>query len=251
MPVPESWQAMAAQELFFYRNYSPELQSRFWFMLNVFAREKHFFGAGGLEIRDEHRVVISGCAVRLVLFLGISAYDRLTEIVVYPRAFRRPQEKEIYLGEAHHWGTVVLSWPAVLEGLRRPCDGHDTALHEFAHVLDRASGEFDGTPVLRSRADYLRWGEVFSAAFQRLRQGGWKERSVLREYGAENEAEFFAVSVEAFFERPGLMRRMLPEMYQELRRYFGFDPAEDPRCAGLDPGREIEKYPAPGGATDV
>jgi Mlc titration factor MtfA (ptsG expression regulator) len=133
---------------------------------------------------------------------------------------------------------VVLSWPAVLEGLRRPCDGHDTALHEFAHVLDRASGAFDGTPVLDNRRDYQSWARVFSTSFQALRSGQWRERMVLRDYGAENEAEFFAVAVEAFFERPALMRRLLPELYAELRKYFRFDPAQDPCSAGLNPASQ-------------
>ncbi|RME25534.1 MAG: hypothetical protein D6806_07700, partial [Deltaproteobacteria bacterium] len=153
-PFPPEWEKILARRLWFYRHYPPELAARFRTLVYLFAREKHFIGAGDWRVDDDQRVTISGCAMRLALFLGIEAYDRLTEIIVYPHAFRRPEDEGIYLGEADDWGTVVLSWPAVLEGLRRPCDGHDTALHEFAHVLDRASGYFDGTPNLRRGADY-------------------------------------------------------------------------------------------------
>jgi len=234
-PFPESWRGIIEKRLPFYRNYPDPLAGRFRSLLWLFAREKYFIGAGGLSIEDEHRAVISGCAARLVLFIGLQAYDRLTEIVVYPHAFKRREDGEALLGEAHDWGTVVLSWPAVLDGLRRPCDGHDTALHEFAHVLDRSSGFFDGTPPLGRRRHYRDWARIMSEHFQKLRRHGWREDKVLRFYGAENEAEFFAVATEAFFERPRLMRRLLPQLYAVLRRFYRFDPAEDPRCAGSPP----------------
>ena len=52
-------------------------------------------------------------------------------------------------------------------------------------------------------------------------------RRVLRNYGAQNEAEFFAVATEAFYEKPEQMKRRTPELYEELSRFFGVDPAGD------------------------
>ncbi len=49
----------------------------------------------------------------------------------------------------------------------------------------------------------------------------WRGRSVLRKYAGTNEAEFFAVAVETFFERPGALRRATPELYAILEEYFG------------------------------
>ena len=231
-PFPVEWETHLAH-LPFYRRLDPELGARFREMLKIFVWEKHFFGAGGFEVTDRHKVIISAAAVRLVLHLSLDYYDRLTEIVVYPGAFRRPGDDDdgsVLLGEAHDWGTVVLSWPAVVHGLANPCDGHDTAAHEFAHVLDRAAGRFNGTPELRATADYAVWAEVMNEHFQNLREGDLLESSVMREYGAKNEAEFFAVATESFFERPVVMRERTPELYAELSRFYGFDPAERPIC---------------------
>jgi Mlc titration factor MtfA (ptsG expression regulator) len=47
---------------------------------------------------------------------------------------------------------------------------------------------------------------------------------VLRAYGATNEAEFFAVATEAFFERPARLKARAPDLYEELRKYFRVDP---------------------------
>jgi Mlc titration factor MtfA (ptsG expression regulator) len=178
-----------------------------------------------MTITDEVKVTIAAAAARLILRLDVSLYDDLTEIVVYPEAYRHPDAADAaVLGEAHHWGTVVLAWRAVLDGLRDHDDGHDTALHEFAHVLDRVDGAFDGAPTLRAHEHYRPWAEAMSRHYAKLRRRDKRTRSVLRDYGASNEAEFFAVATEAFFERPARMKERAPDLYAELARFYGGEP---------------------------
>lgn len=240
-PFPTAWEEILRRKVRFYGMLRPDRAERLRKLIQIFVAEKPFFGAAGLEITDEIRVVVAAAAARLVLHLDLSLYDDLREVVVYPyEALRHPKRRDDgpFLGEAHSFGTVVLSWPAVEAGLANPCDGHDTATHEFAHVLDHADGGFDGTPPLRAREHYRAWAEVMARRFTRLRGGGRAERRVLRMYGAKNEAEFFAVATEAFFERPERMRRETPDLYEELRRFFGFAPQEDPTCDQTDPAAD-------------
>lgn len=244
-PFPAAWHAHLEAHVPFYATLPGPLRERFLSDLKIFAWEKHFIGAGGQEITDEIRVVISAAAVRLVLRLGISMYDRLTEIIVYPSHYQHPEGEGVIFGEAHAWGTVVLSWEAVRRGLANPEDGRDTAIHEFAHVLDRATGSFNGTPELRAREHYRPWAEVMSRHFLSLRRRGRKHRRILRAYGATNEAEFFAVTTEVFFERPDALARRLPDLYQELRRFYGFDPAGDEGGSAGSPERP-DREQAPG-----
>ena len=205
---------------------SGELRERFLERLKIFVWEKHWIEAGGMTITDEVRVVIAAAAVRLTLHQGENAYNDLTEIVVYPSHYHHPGDNEsVVFGEAHQWGTVVLSWDAVISGLATPNDGHDTATHEFAHVLDRVDGSFDGTPDLRARDHFRPWAAIMSQHFLALRDGDKDERRVLRNYGATNEAEFFAVATESFFEKPNQMKKRTPKLYEELSRFYGFDPA--------------------------
>jgi len=184
-----------------------------------------------MEITDGVRVVVGACAVRLILNLGLSYNDRLTEIIVYPYVYSHRDDNCPILGEAQNWGTVVLSRPAVLQGLADPRNEHDNALHEFAHVLDRATGEFDGTPKLKSSKDYRRWAKIMSRHYLRLRQGASPEIDFLRPYGALNEAEFFAVITEAYFEKPDQLKKHLSDLYAELQEFYGGDPGfeKEPR----------------------
>ena len=50
--------------------------------------------------------------------------------------------------------------------------------------------------------------------------------TLLDTYGATDPAEFFAVSVEAFFEQPRALRARHPRLYAELQKYFQQNPAD-------------------------
>jgi Mlc titration factor MtfA (ptsG expression regulator) len=243
-PLPPEWLPVLERRVPFFARLAGAERDRFLELLKLFVWEKHFIGASGLEVSDEIRVTIGACAVRLILHRDLDHYDRLTEIVVYPHDYRHPERDGVILGEAHDWGTVVLSWPAVQQGLANERDGLDTATHEFAHVLDRADGGFDGTPVLPSLLHYGAWARALSHHFLALRGRGRAQRRVLREYGATNEAEFFAVATEAFFEKPRQMRAETPELYAELARFFGSDPAGEERPAAA-PGPRGRKFGLP------
>ena len=54
-----------------------------------------------------------------------------------------------------------------------------------------------------------------------------ERNKVLRDYGATNEAEFFAVATESYFEKPRQMRTHAPDLYRELQEFYGGDPAAE------------------------
>ena len=205
-----------------------ERREKFLRDLKIFAWEKTFIGARGMKIIDEVKVTISAAAARLILFLDLSHYDRLTEIVVYPFHYKHPEKfddsEQVFFGEAHTWGVVVLSWPAVKYDILTTEDWRDTATHEFAHALDIATGSFDGTPKLRHFKDYREWAEVMEEHFNALRGGDPILSELLSSYAMKNEAEFFAVATEVFFGNPLQMKRDAPELYRILRKFYGWDP---------------------------
>ena len=84
----------------------------------------------------------------------------------------------------------------------------------------------DGLPVLRESADYAEWAEVLSKEYEslliRVDKG---TNTVIDGYGAVSPSEFFAVVTESFFEKPMQMKNELPDLYQQLERYYNLDPA--------------------------
>ena len=111
------------------------------------------------------------------------------------------------MGESWTSGVVVLSWHDVQAGASDIHDGQNLVLHEFAHQLDREDGAINGTPLLEQRSQYLAWGRVLNAEYERLIRDSRLGRStVLDDYGATDPAEFFAVATECFFEKPRVLR---------------------------------------------
>jgi Mlc titration factor MtfA (ptsG expression regulator) len=61
----------------------------------------------------------------------------------------------------------------------------------------------------------------------------WGKYRLLGEYAATNEAEFFAVITELYFNRPRTLQRHFPDLYQVFRAFYRLDTALF--FAALDP----------------
>lgn len=238
-PFPDAFRALIAARVPLARQLTAEEQTKLEALVRVFLSEKTFEGAGGLELTDEMRVVIAARACLLLLHrvdTDSPLYPDLASIIVYPSAYRsRQQRREGYvviegdearLGESWQRGVVVLAWDSVLAGGANSADGHDVVLHEFAHQLDAEDGVMDGTPELDSSERYAAWSRVAGEEYAELRGAVEQHHKTnIDPYGATNGPEFFAVVVEAFFEKPQQLERQHPELYTELTAFFRFDPA--------------------------
>jgi MtfA peptidase len=216
-------------------------------LVRIFNSEKVFEAAGGLTLTDEMRVSIAGRACLLLLGrveLDEPIYPELDTVIVYPSSYKAPvREQEGYvtlegeqhrLGESWTRGVVVLSWAAARAGAANAVDGHDVVLHEFAHQLDAEDGGMDGTPELGALERYAVWSRVAGAEYAALLDDVEHHRKTsIDVYGATNAAEFFAVVVEQFFEKPRSLARLHPELYRELAAFFRFDPVERLAVAAL------------------
>jgi len=105
-------------------------------------------------------------------------------------------------------------------------DGHNVVFHEFAHQIDDLSGRTDGVPNLDRTQSFADWERTFVTAYESHVQNVQAGRkTVLDAYGAEGPEEFFAVSVEAFFEKPGALEQKEPAVYAQLVLLFRLDPS--------------------------
>jgi Mlc titration factor MtfA (ptsG expression regulator) len=238
-PVAAAWRAIVERNLPIFRRLPPADQAELLSHVQVFLAEKIFEGCGGLRLTDEIRVTIAAQACLLLLHRETDYYPTLTTILVYPTGYAVEVEEPIAPGiweegDDHRLGhtgrrlnAMVLAWDSAKHGAADPADGENLVLHEFAHQLDFENAADDGTPALRTRAEYLAWARVMGAEFEALRAAEEADApTVLDTYGAENPSEFFAVATEAFFERPSALRAKHPELYAALQRFFRQDPAQ-------------------------
>jgi Mlc titration factor MtfA (ptsG expression regulator) len=262
-PFPQAWRHVLRRRVPLYRQLPPDLQLQLRRRVLEFLAEKPFLGCAGLVVTDEMRVTIAAQACLLRLNSAGPLFPELRQVLVYPGAFlvdrvhAAPggvlrEERRALAGESWQQGQVILSWQDVLDGARVPDDGHNVVLHEFAHQLDQETGAANGAPLLGSRAAHARWARVMRREFaglqarQRARdavrehaQAGWAwsgqspepapappPDDLISDYGATNEAEFFAVVTEVFYEQPHALGARHPELFALLRDYYRVDPRE-------------------------
>jgi MtfA peptidase len=237
IPFPAAWLEIIERNVRFYACLPDVDRQELRGLVQIFVAEKTFEGCGGLELTDEIKVTIAAQACLLLLHRQTDIYPRLVTILVYPSAYLARAVKPIggpmvlegesaRLGESWTSGVVVLSWNDVKAGASDIHDGQNLVLHEFAHQLDREDGAINGTPLLEQKSQYLAWARVLSAEYERLQRDSWAGRStVLDDYGATDPAEFFAVATECFFEKPRVLKKRHPALYEELKTFYRQDPA--------------------------
>ena len=238
-PFSNEWLKIIKRNVAFFVRLAATDQAELLDHIQIFLTEKNFEGCAGQEITDEVRVTVAVQACLLLLHRKTDYFPRLLTILVYPSTYladeQRPVTAEIWEeGKSHRagetartMGSMVLAWDAVKSGAADPSDGKNVVLHEFAHQLDYENFAADGTPALATRQQQLAWREVMRTEFASLRAAeATGIPTLLDTYGATNAAEFFAVSTEAFFERPVRLRSQHPRLYSELQKYFRQDPIE-------------------------
>ncbi len=229
----ESWRPVLSAGFAHWNLLAPEELGRMEALVAKFFHDTNWDPAKGFDLTDEIKVLISAQASMLLLGLDIDEYPRLSSVIVHPATVRlrgtHYQGSGIYSsgtqhlsGQASPRGSVVLSWAAARTGANNPDRGQNVVYHEFAHRLDMLDGVTDGTPPLEDEAARQRWAEVCTRAYDTVRAEG---SPVLRPYAGTNPAEFFAVATEAFFNRPIELCEHEPELFDELRFFYGQDPA--------------------------
>jgi len=216
--------------------------------------DKQMSGAADLVLTDEIQVNIAVQASLPVLNLGIDWYRGWKEIIVYPGEFLVPRNVtdddgvvheyvEPIVGEAWDRGPLLVSWHDAQHSATGAAAASSVVIHEFVHKLDLLDGAADGIPPFSALQKALtpeRWYSGLQRAFDRFVAELEMIESQLPEgfgsdpadedryyahlpfdaYAGEDEAEFFAVSSEAFFVAPRKMQQTFPEWYALLTEFF-------------------------------
>ena len=230
-PFPGEWREFLLEAYDHYERLPEEWRPRFEQDLRLFLSEKRVTGVG-VEATDELRLLVAASAVTLSLGWPEYEWRQLTEVLLYGDDFDRDYTvgEEELSGQAHGWGTVILSVPSLYQSFEYPDDAYHVGIHEFAHILDVDHTHFDGIPVGLDGDLARQWVEVAEKEMEHLRR---RRRSAFDDYGAHDPVEFLGVAVEAFFEMPQVVRRHHREVYDILSEYFGQDPAAWDDARGL------------------
>ena len=235
--LPAGAPALLEAHVAFYRKLDAAQRTRFESRLRDFLARTKVTGVGGVIVSDLDRLLVAASAIIPIAAFPDWQYNNISEVLLYPNTFNRDFATEGadrnvlgMVGNGALNGEMILSQHALREGFASD-DGYNTGIHEFVHLLDKADGATDGIPeYLLTKQYVLPWLTEMHRTMAAMREGD----TDINPYGATNEAEFFAVVSEYFFEKPEALQEHHPVLFALLSKMFrpgatADEPADDTR----------------------
>lgn len=207
----------------YYQRLDPVLKEKFEARLEQFRSKKKFMRNGGGPLPDGVILMISATAVQISFGLDQFTFPHFNTIIVYPDTYISPFLNAKAKGEVNPKGALVLSWQDYLEGYKNYDDGYNVGLHEMAHVLFLENLIPNREYKFLSETFLEKWRNEAESQLERFNEPGKK---FLRKYASVDMHELFAVSVEAFFEKPDAFCKAQPQLYHTLRGLLNQDPRD-------------------------
>jgi Mlc titration factor MtfA (ptsG expression regulator) len=194
----------------YFQNLNDNEKDLFIRRVNTFLKMKKWIGKNDLSVDLHKRVIISASAIQLTFGLETFLMPHFTTIEVYPDIYLNTRTGNRHKGEVNSFGLVRLSWNYFEAGYEKDDDKINLGLHEMAHALDISS--------LTKTSEYLmylfaRFRLNYKENYYKFLDGKFK---FLREYGKDNQREFFAVLIETYFENPKELHENIPDLYLDL-----------------------------------
>jgi Mlc titration factor MtfA (ptsG expression regulator) len=225
---PEAWKKILEGKVLFYHNLSAEDKNRFEKDVVRFLNNVRISGVN-TEVDITDKLLVASSATIPVFGFPDWDYTFLDEVLLYPASFDskytiNSKEESItgMVGSGSMEGKMILSKPSLHRGFDNTTDKQNVGIHEFVHLIDKEDGSIDGIPSFLNGKEYaLPWLRLIQKKTADIIRG----KSDINEYGATHEREFLPVACEYFFERPQLLQKNHPELYELLSKAFKQDTA--------------------------
>lgn len=222
-PFPSLWRSILLNKVNFYHALSSDERALFENKIQEFLLNCKITGVEvSIDIAD--KILVAASAIIPVFRFPEWRYSNLNEVLIYPNHFNEHFEtsgegRNILgmVGTGYMEGKMILSKSALHHGFANETDKKNTAIHEFIHLIDKLDGSVDGVPALLLEKQYtIPWLDLINKKNDEI----YKKKSDINPYGGTNRAEFFAVASEYFFERPKLLAKKNPVLYEAMEEIF-------------------------------
>ena len=227
-PFPSDWKIILNRYVSFYNSLSGEEKNRFEYKVQEFLLNCRITGID-TSIDTTDKLLVASSAVIPIFQFDDWKYSNIHEVLLYPSMFNENFETDGsdrgilgMVGSGYMEGKMILSKPALRYGFKNESDKKNTAIHEFVHLIDKTDGSVDGIPsVLLEKQYAIPWIDLINKKIDEIYDG----KSDINPYGGTDRAEFFSVVSEYFFERPKLLAKNHPDLYNLLEKIFKQDMA--------------------------
>ena len=218
---PGEWREFLLARSAFFRGLDPGGQSRFERDIRLFLAETRITGTGGRPVSWRTRLLIAAAAAAMLHGRPDWEPPIHDGVTVYPgHAFDRNYQagKGNIAGQAPAGGPLLVAEESLEQGFADARDGYNVGIHELAHFFDLEARKA-GMELQLSAGKRSPWPMLIDREYGRHDFGA----SALPAYAAQNEAEFFAVASEVFFEDPWSLQGSHSSLFALLKEFYGQD----------------------------
>ncbi len=220
---PNEWRIVLLEKVLFYNSINDEEKKQFEFKVHEFLLNCRITPID-TSIDTEDKILVAASAAIPIFAFPEWKYINLQEVLIYPSTFNEKFDTVGHgrnilgmVGTGYMEGKMILSKEALKAGFRNDTDKRNTAIHEFAHLIDKTDGSIDGIPELLLEKQYvIPWLDLIKKKIEEIND----LKSDIDLYGGTSKEEFFSVISEYFFEQPQLLQRKNPELYALLEKIF-------------------------------
>lgn len=220
---PANYQEILQDYVQFYANLDEDRKKVFEDRFKKFLSAVKITGANA-DVDDIDVVLIGAAAIIPVFYIPDWQYINLREVLVYPGNFNFDFEQQGYertvsgmVGTGSLQNVLIISKWELRQGFINSKSNHNTAIHEFVHLIDKLDGTFDGVPEILLERKYVPyWQQLLQKTMDQIR----RSESDINPYGATSQVECFAVLSEYFFENPEMFRYKHPELNEMMQKIF-------------------------------
>lgn len=211
-----------AEKIPYYRQLNDVQKRVFGIRVRNFIKGKNFAGRKELQVTWEMKLLIAATAVKVTFGYRKYLLSHFRQIIVYPSAYFSNATQSTNKGETHASGVIVFSWPDFVKGYELESDALNLGYHEFAHALYLDERGFNRNSCFKKY--YPEWERILrdGTTVKKIRDEG-----IFRSYATANEAEFFAVALENFFENAQQFNSQLPELFGIMCGLLNQNPFKD------------------------
>ncbi len=206
----------------YYQQLDEDDKTTFEKRVQKFINMKKFVGRGQIqEVTSEMKVLIAASAIQLTFGYPGVYFTHFWKVILYDTNYYSSITNRYHQGEVNTRGFIILSWENFVHGYHPSTAGRNLGLHEMAHALKIENAimneEYDFIDSSQLKIFYKFAGEEIA----KIREDG---SAFFRSYAGTNIHEFFAISIENFFERPHEFKSYHPELYEITSTIMKQDP---------------------------
>lgn len=213
------YHSVVSRYLKYYNRLNLEEQRKFLFRTYQFQHSRNFHYIE-VEAAAEMPILVSAVAVQLTFGLEKFRLTYFDDIFILRDDYHYGFYSRPFMGHVDQTG-IYLSWDNFIKGISGQTPNCNVGLHEMGHALAYVNFITRTEEDKHFKNEFHNFSKVARPIFTSMQAGA---KNLLGDYAATNYHEFWAVSVEVFFENPVQFRHELPELYEAMARVLSQDP---------------------------